>query len=143
MRCLCGVRGAEQDLRDVELQAPVGRGPPLQASAKGAGVVTVSFGFLVLADARLSCFHYHSLPMAPATVARRLALLVTSLRGNPTGDEGQLVDNVPARLGELPKKARLSQQQKWLCWGLALIADYAVVSFSLNVPLGLGRSGFR
>ena len=70
--------------------------------------------------------------MAPATVARRFAILVISLRGKPTGDEGIIVDDVRARLGQLPKKATLSRQQKWLCLGLALIVDYAIASFSLN-----------
>ena len=70
--------------------------------------------------------------MAPATVARRLSLLVTSWRGSLTGDEKRLVEDVRARLNELPKKATVAQQQQWLCWGFSLVVDYEVAAFGLN-----------
>ena len=72
----------------------------------------------------------------------RLSLLVTSWRGNPTGDEESLVEDVRARLNELPKKATVAQQQHWFCWGFSLIVDYAVAAFSLNVLTALTNTDF-
>ena len=70
--------------------------------------------------------------MAPDNVSRRLSLLVTSLRGVPTGGEPALVDAVRSRLGGLPKKATAAEQQKWLAWGLALVVDYTSKAFTAN-----------
>ena len=80
--------------------------------------------------------------MAPATVARRLALLVTSLRGTPTGREDALVDVVRKRLSDLPKKATAAQQQAWLAFGLSALVDYCVEAFGLNTLTAMSDASF-
>lgn len=70
--------------------------------------------------------------MALASVARRIALLVTSWRGTPTGGERAVIDSVRSRLRKAPKKGDVSELQIWLAYGFRPLVDHAIASFTVN-----------
>ena len=69
-------------------------------------------------------------------------MLVTSLRGSPSGTEATLVETVHKRLGGLPKKPSIAQVQQWCAWGLAPVVDYVSQVFGENDLALLSNSDY-